>query len=62
MHLAAGLGKPIVCFFGDSPVERWRPWGVPHIVLQSESHRVSDLALSQVTDAIAEVLINYVPS
>jgi len=24
MHLAAALGKPILCFFGDSPPERWR--------------------------------------
>ena len=35
MHIAAALGKPIVCFFGDSDPERWHPWGVPHVVLQT---------------------------
>jgi ADP-heptose:LPS heptosyltransferase len=49
-HLAAALGKPIVCFFGDSPVERWRPWGTPHKVLQAPSRRVE---LIDVVDAAA---------
>ena len=26
MHVAAALGKPIVCLFGNSAPERWRPW------------------------------------
>lgn len=34
MHLAAGLGKPIVCLFGDSPAERWHPWRVPYELIQ----------------------------
>jgi ADP-heptose:LPS heptosyltransferase len=55
MHIAAGLGKPIVCFFGDSPVDRWRPWGVPHTVLQAESHRVEDITLDSALKA-AEML------
>jgi ADP-heptose:LPS heptosyltransferase len=33
MHVATALGKPVVALFGDSPVHRWRPWGVPHEVI-----------------------------
>ena len=53
MHLAAALGKPIVALFGDSPVERWRPWGVPHRVLRPESRDLADLELAPVIDACA---------
>lgn len=51
MHLAAALGKPVVALFGDSPVERWRPWAVPHRVLRPESRDLADLALEPVLDA-----------
>ena len=47
MHLAAALGKPILCFFGDSPPERWRPWKVPHELLQPESRDLKDLSVEQ---------------
>jgi ADP-heptose:LPS heptosyltransferase len=53
MHLAAALGKPIVALFGDSPPERWRPWGVPHRVLQPESRNLSDLGVEEVLSALA---------
>ena len=55
MHLAAALGKPVVALFGDSPVERWRPWGVPHRVLRPESHNLADLPLGAVLDAFGEL-------
>jgi ADP-heptose:LPS heptosyltransferase len=33
-HLAAAAGSPVVSLFAATvPVERWRPWGVPHVVL-----------------------------
>jgi ADP-heptose:LPS heptosyltransferase len=51
MHLAAALGRPVVALFGDSPVERWRPWGVPHRVLRPESRDLADLPLDPVLDA-----------
>ncbi|TCV84283.1 glycosyltransferase family 9 protein [Sulfurirhabdus autotrophica] len=44
MHLAAGLGKPILCFFGKSNQKRWHPWGVPYIALQPESFNVEDIS------------------
>ena len=53
MHLAAGLGKPVVALFGDSPVERWKPWGVPHRVVRPDSHDLKDLPLAPVLAALA---------
>lgn len=50
MHLAAGLGKPVLCFFGKSTLSRWHPWGVPYIALQPATEVVGDIS---VTDAFA---------
>ena len=47
MHLAAALGKPTLCFFGDSPPERWRPWKTPHELLQPASRDLKDLGVDQ---------------
>jgi ADP-heptose:LPS heptosyltransferase len=34
MHLAAALGRPLVVPFAPTvPARRWRPWGVPHVLL-----------------------------
>lgn len=51
MHIAAGLGKPIICFFGNSGAQRWRPWGVPHELLQPESRNVTDISVAEVLAA-----------
>ena len=56
MHLAAALGKPIVCFFGDMPPARWRPWGVPHRVLQPQSGQVADLPVDEVVAALSTLV------
>ncbi len=56
MHIAAGLGKRIACFFGDSDVARWRPWGVPHRVLQATSGRVEDIETKDALEATAQLL------
>jgi ADP-heptose:LPS heptosyltransferase len=47
MHLAAGLGKPILCFFGDSNPAQWRPWKVPHVLLQPASRDLADLSVDE---------------
>lgn len=49
MHIAAGLNKPILCFFGKSDSARWHPWGVPYQLLQPVSLEVTDIS---VTDAL----------
>ena len=55
MHLAAGLGKPLVALFGDSPVERWAPWGVAHRVVRPDSANLADLPLEPVLAAHAQL-------
>ena len=56
MHLAAGLSKPILCFFGKSGATRWHPWAVPHIVLQPESREVADIGVEEALAAFARLL------
>ena len=51
MHIAAGLGKPMVCFFGNSDAARWHPWGVPHVLLQPTSRDVADISVAEVLAA-----------
>lgn len=53
MHIAAGLGKPIVCLFGKSDAQRWRPWGVPYVLLQKPSLDVADISVADVAAAFA---------
>jgi heptosyltransferase III len=54
-HLAAALGKPVVCLFGDSSAERWRPWGAAHRVLQPASRQVRDISVDEVLEALRGV-------
>ena len=36
-HLAAAVGTPVVSLFAPVvPAERWRPWGVPHVLLGAQ--------------------------
>lgn len=51
MHIAAGLGKSIICFFGQSNLSQWHPWGVPYIALQPKSQLVADIQICEVIDA-----------
>lgn len=51
MHLAAALGKPILCFFGDSPAAQWHPWGVPYRLLQPASLDARDIGVEAALEA-----------
>ncbi|NNM52239.1 MAG: glycosyltransferase family 9 protein [Pseudomonadales bacterium] len=51
LHLAAALGKPLVCLFGDVNPEHWHPWGVPYKLLQPDTRRVADLQPDMVQQA-----------
>ena len=62
MHLAAGLGLPIVCLFGNSGATRWRPWGVPYRLLQKESLDVRDIAVAEVASAFNELPLRAAPA
>jgi len=52
MHLAAGLGKPIVCLFGNSDAGRWHPWGVPYELIQPDSRDVAEVTVDELYAAI----------
>ena len=56
MHLAAGLGKPILCFFGKSDATRWHPWGVPYVVLQPPSLDIANLSVEDAMRGFASLL------
>jgi ADP-heptose:LPS heptosyltransferase len=56
MHVAAALGKPIVCFFGNSDAERWHPWGVPYQLLQKSSREVTDVVVEDTFEAYQRVI------
>jgi len=51
MHVAAALGKPVIALFGDSPPERWHPWGVAHEVVWAASRDVVDVPVDAVMAA-----------
>ena len=55
MHIAAGLGKPIVCFFGNSSAERWHPWGVPFVRLQKPSENVAEVTVDEAYSAFMDL-------
>jgi heptosyltransferase III len=55
MHIAAGLGKPIVCFFGDSDAQRWHPWRVPYVLRQPATRNVRDIAVQEALDDFARL-------
>jgi ADP-heptose:LPS heptosyltransferase len=55
MHVAAALGKPIVCFFGNSDATLWRPWGVPYALLQPGSRDVADVSVDQALAAFGSL-------
>ncbi len=51
MHVAAALGKPILCFFGNSDPVVWHPWGVPHELLRPASENVSNVSVEDTLEA-----------
>jgi len=59
MHLAAGLGLPIVCLFGKSDAARWHPWGVPYQLLQKFSMDVADIAVEEVVEAFSKLEVCF---
>jgi heptosyltransferase-3 len=48
MHIAAALGKPVVCLFGQSDAAHWGPWGVQYELLQKPSREVRDIEAPEV--------------
>lgn len=51
MHIAAALGKPIVTIWGSTDPNRWRPWGVKHIILQDANKKAENVKVIDVFEA-----------
>ena len=60
MHVGAGLGLPILCFFGDSVPQNWHPWGVPYELLHPPTRNVKDITVDD-AEAAFERLLGKVP-
>lgn len=58
LHIAAGLGKPVVGLFQNHPIKynHWYPWGVPHRVVRSPVSRVEDIEVAALTEATLSLL------
>ncbi|MEW6331581.1 MAG: glycosyltransferase family 9 protein [Pseudomonadota bacterium] len=56
LHVAAALARPILCFFGDTEAVRWRPWKVPHVLLQSASLRAADIGVEEAVSGFEQLL------
>lgn len=58
MHVAAGLGKPIMALFGNlrSDAVRHHPWKVPYKLLQKDSGDVIDISADEAIAAISQLL------
>lgn len=48
LHIAAGVGKPVVALFGNSDGYHWGPWQVPSRVLEATDNHVNSLSTHQV--------------
>jgi ADP-heptose:LPS heptosyltransferase len=59
LHIAAALGKPVLCFFGDSDRTRWHPWKVPHVLLQPASRNVGDITVDEALRGFEQLLKQY---
>jgi heptosyltransferase-3 len=53
MHIAAGLGLPIVALFENLPYKKrhWHPWQVPYEMVCPETRDIADISVDQVRDA-----------
>jgi ADP-heptose:LPS heptosyltransferase len=57
MHIAAALGKPIVTIWGSTNPDRWRPWGVKHVILQDESKKAENISIETVLNEVEKFLV-----
>ncbi|MBI5644203.1 MAG: glycosyltransferase family 9 protein [Deltaproteobacteria bacterium] len=55
MHIAAGLGKPIVTIWGSTDKKRWAPWGVPYRLLQKEQGLATEISSEEAFKAFIDL-------
>ena len=58
LHIAAGLGKPVLGFFENNPnkTKHWYPWGVPHEITTSEEYTVETISVDAAVAAFNKLL------
>ncbi|MBI4825088.1 MAG: glycosyltransferase family 9 protein [Nitrospirae bacterium] len=56
MHIAAALGKPVVTMWGSTNAERWRPWGVKHVLLRGSDKKAENVSVEDVFNGVKELL------
>ena len=49
-------------FFGNSGATRWRPWGVPHVLLQPPSLNAADISVDEAYAGYERLLGSSRPS
>ncbi len=56
MHLAAGLGLPVLTIWGSTDPVRWAPWGVAHRILRKPSAQASDVSADEAFSALEKLM------
>lgn len=58
LHIASGLGKPVVGLFQNHSIKynHWFPWGVPHRVVRAPLSCVENIEVAAVTEATLSLL------
>lgn len=60
MHLAAGLHKKQVVFFGDTKISLWHPWSGEYRIMQTTSGECRDVSLETVWQAWQQLNVKRV--
>lgn len=55
LHIAAGVGVPVVAMFGNSDAWFWGPWGVPHETLEAPDRNVNLLSVDTVDERFIQL-------
>ena len=55
LHIAAGLGLPIVGLYEARKTKRWHPWKVPYEMVVTPTGRIEDIAAEEVAQAAARL-------
>ena len=56
MHIAAGLGKPILTVWGTTSSQRWAPWGVPRVILRKDTGIASSVSAQEAFDGFMSLM------
>lgn len=56
MHIAAGLGKPVVAIWGSTDRTRWYPWRTDHVIVGKDTRVAEDVDEQSVLEGIKSLL------